>query len=164
MENCIVLSLGTNIGDKLQNLSDAIELMEKAGLEIISSSSIYQTKAWGFDSKYDFLNQIIKTTTEQKPEDLLILLKSIEHELGRNLKNSANYEDRIIDIDILFFNDTIIQTKELQIPHSKLHLRNFILDPLIELDSNLIHPLLKKTVKELRIESMDKHNSILFLP
>jgi len=137
------LSLGTNQGNKIYNLQNAINLIADKVGAIQKISSVYKTASWGFDSD-DFLNACLKVTTHYQPEKLMSILLNIESELGRKRKETSEYIDRNIDIDILLFDDEIIFSKTLIVPHSKMLERKFVLVPLVEIASNIIHPIEKK--------------------
>jgi 2-amino-4-hydroxy-6-hydroxymethyldihydropteridine diphosphokinase len=139
------LSLGTNQGNKLQNLQNAIDhIADKVGA-ILSISSVYKTASWGFDSN-DFYNICIKVTTYHPPEKLMQILLNIESDLGRERKNAAGYADRNIDIDMLLFDDEIIFSKTLIVPHSKMLARKFVMVPLSEIAGSIIHPIEKQKI------------------
>jgi len=139
------LSLGTNQGNRLNNLQKAIELIaDKAGA-VLSISSIYNTTSWGFDSN-NFYNICLKISTYHPPEKLMQILLDIENTLGRERNNSDGYADRNIDIDILLFDDEIIFSKTLIVPHSKMLERKFVLVPLAEIASSVIHPITKHKI------------------
>ncbi|SDR67402.1 2-amino-4-hydroxy-6-hydroxymethyldihydropteridinediphosphokinase [Polaribacter sp. KT25b] len=137
------LSLGTNQGNKLENLQNAINLIADKVGDIQKVSSIYKTASWGFDSE-DFFNICLKVTTYHPPEKLISILLNIETELGRKRKESKEYSDRNIDIDILLFDDEIIFSKTLTVPHPKMLERKFVLVPLTEIAGNTFHPIEKK--------------------
>lgn len=137
------LSLGTNQANKLENLQNAIDLIaDKAGA-IIKISSVYKTASWGFDSD-DFYNICVQVSTYHPPEKLMQILLNIETDLGRKRKKSSEYLDRNIDIDILLFDDEIIFSKTLIVPHPKMLERKFVLVPLVEIAGNSFHPIEKK--------------------
>jgi len=139
------LSLGTNKGNRLKNLQNAVNLIViKVGL-ISRISSVYKTASWGFKG-HDFLNICLQLTTSLQPEVLLDKLLIIEQELGRIRNDSKSYEDRIIDIDILLFEDEIIFSKTLIVPHKDMLNRKFVMVPLAEIAPNLRHPITKKTI------------------
>jgi 2-amino-4-hydroxy-6-hydroxymethyldihydropteridine diphosphokinase len=139
------LSLGTNQGNKLENLQAAIDsIAERAG-DILKISSVYKTASWGFDSE-DFLNICIKVSTTYSPESLITTLLQIETDLGRTRKTSTDYADRNIDIDILLYEQEIIISKNLMIPHSKMLERKFVMIPLVEIANSVIHPTEKKSL------------------
>ncbi len=137
------LSLGTNQGNKLENLQKAIDLIDDSVGGIQKISSVYQTPSWGFDGK-NFFNICIKVSTYQQPEVLLSSLLEIEQELGRLRSSEKGYQNRKIDIDILLFDDEIIFSKLLIVPHPKMLDRKFVLIPLAEIAPNELHPI-KKT-------------------
>ena len=139
------LSLGTNQGNKLENLQNAIDLIADKVGAVLSISSVYKTASWGFDSN-DFYNICIKVTTYHPPEKLMQILLNIESILGRERKNSAGYADRNIDIDILLFDDEIIFSKTLIVPHSKMLARKFVMIPLSEIAGSVIHPIEKQKI------------------
>ncbi|GBU06766.1 2-amino-4-hydroxy-6-hydroxymethyldihydropteridine diphosphokinase [Bacteroidales bacterium] len=145
----VYLSLGSNMGDKKQCLLDCTKELERLAGKITAYSSMVQTSPWGYISENTFLNQAIALSTKLNPQELLKTTQSIEKSLGRVQKNKNTYQDRTIDIDILFFDDLIIESQELSIPHPLLHLRDFVLEPLCEIAANKIHPKLKKNIKEL---------------
>lgn len=143
----IYILLGTNLGDKFSNLSNAIQKLSSFSLLITRKSSIYKTAAWGNTNQDDFLNQVLEIKTNIDPQELLKICLSIEKEIGR-IRNEK-WEARIIDIDILFYNEITFTNKDLNIPHAFLHKRGFTLQPMAELNPNLMHPVLKKTIREL---------------
>ena len=137
------LSLGTNQGNKLENLQKAIDLIDENVGGIQKISSVYQTPSWGFEGE-NFFNICIKVSTYQQPEVLLSSLLEIEQELGRLRSSEKGYQNRKIDIDILLFDDEIIFSKLLIVPHPKMLDRKFVLIPLAEIAPNELHPI-KKT-------------------
>lgn len=143
----IYILLGTNLGNKLSNLSNAIEKLRSFSLFINRTSSIYKTAAWGNTNQDSFLNQVLEIETNIDPQELLKICLSIEKVMGR-IRNEK-WEARIIDIDILFYNDLTLTNKALIIPHEFMHKRRFTLKPMAELKPNLMHPVLKKTIREL---------------
>lgn len=137
------LSLGTNQGNKLGNLQNAINMIaEKIGA-ILNISSVYKTASWGFDSN-DFYNICLKVSTYHPPEKLMRILLDIESNLGRKRNDKKGYSDRNIDIDILLFDDEIIFSKTLIVPHAKMLERMFVLVPLVEIAATVIHPIKKQ--------------------
>lgn len=137
------LSLGTNQGNKLKNLQNAVNLVAKKVGAVLKVSSVYTSASWGFDGN-DFYNICIKVATNQNPETLILSLLAIEKELGRVRTDSEEYSDRLIDIDILLFEDEIIFSKNLVVPHPRMLSRNFALIPLVEIAKNVVHPVEKK--------------------
>jgi len=137
------LSLGTNQGNKLENLQNAIDMIaEKIGA-ILNISSVYKTASWGFDSN-NFYNICLKVSTYHPPEKLMRILLDIESNLGRKRNDKKGYSDRNIDIDILLFDDEIIFSKTLTVPHAKMLDRKFVLIPLVEIAATVIHPIEKQ--------------------
>jgi deoxyguanosine kinase len=139
------LSLGTNQGNKLENLQNALHLIADKVGTIQKISSIYKTASWGFNGD-NFNNICIKVATYQSPETVLSTILSIEKELGRERTNQEGYQNRNIDIDILLFEDDIILSKNLIVPHSKMLERKFVMVPLAEIAPNALHPIEKKQV------------------
>ncbi len=148
------LLIGGNMGDKVHNLEKAVKLIEQRCGHIEIKSSLYQTAAWGEIPQPDYLNQVILIKTDQKPLNLLQSLLQIEKDMGRS--RDLRYGPRTIDIDILFYEDEIIQTTELQVPHPKIAERRFVLVPLKEIAPKLKHPQTKKTVDEMLMECGDQ--------
>ncbi len=141
--------LGGNLGDVQQHFKDALTAIESVA-QIVNLSSIVESEPWGFESENLFLNQVIKIETSLSPLDLLQFNKKIELYLGREKANdTTSYSSRPIDIDILYYNDVVIESEQLQIPHPRLHLRNFTLVPLVEIAPDYIHPVLLKSNQEL---------------
>lgn len=137
------LSLGSNQGNKLENLQKTINLIADRIGAVKQIASIYKTASWGYDGE-DFYNTCIRVSTYLQPEKLMQSLLNIEEEIGRVREDSDQYTDRKIDIDILLFDDEIIFSKELRIPHPKMLERKFVLVPLVEIGKNVIHPVNKK--------------------
>lgn len=144
-----VLGLGTNIGSKNQNIKTAIRFLEIANIKIVKQAKLYQTPPWGFNAKEDFFNTVVCVETELNPIQLLIEIKAIELKMGRPSKVSAMYESRIIDIDIIDFENKVYQYHDLIIPHPYMHKRNFVLLPLRDVKPNYRHPILNKNIEQL---------------
>ena len=151
----VFILLGTNLGFRKENLSRSIVEIEKISNSTLRTSFIYKAEAWGYESDHYFLNQCVSFYTDLKALELLIQLKNVEEKLGRLEKKSTSYEDRIIDIDILFYGNKIVNMEELIIPHPRLAERKFALLPLAELDPELIHPVFKKSITMLLEECLD---------
>lgn len=151
--NKIFLITGGNVGDRKKNLETAAALIEKRVGKIIIQSKIYETEAWGITYQPSFYNQILVIESQFPARKALNEILKIEAEMGRKrtVKNAA----RIIDIDILFFNDEIVNEENLLIPHPEIPNRRFVLMPLNEIAPDMLHPGLKKTMKELLAESKD---------
>lgn len=130
----VYLSLGSNLGDKEQNLASAVSEIARRIGDITDQSAFLETEPWGFDSKNTFLNAAVRVETELSPYELLNATQQIERDLGRKQKSEkGQYHDRIIDIDILLYDDLHIQTPELTIPHPLMQQRDFVLIPLKEI-------------------------------
>ncbi len=145
----VYLSLGTNIGDKKRNMTMASGLLAERVGEILALSDLYETNPWGFESENSFLNAALIIETSLDPFELLDMTKAIEIEMGRTEKSNGVYKDRIIDIDILMYEDLILNKEELTLPHPFMHERSFVIGPLAEIAATLQHPVLKKTIGEL---------------
>lgn len=142
----VFLALGSNLGEKRKNLKNARKEIEKVAM-IHKCSAIYETEPFGVVDQPLFYNQVIKITTTLSPETLLERCKSIEKSMGRT--PTVRNGPRIIDVDILFYGNTVINTSELSIPHSGIEIRAFVLIPLAEIAPSFMHPVLHKTVEEL---------------
>jgi len=153
--NQAVLLLGCNIGDRENYLVQAINALKKEVGTITDFSSIYESEPWGFHCETSFLNQVVIAETTISPDQLLVQIQGVERELGR-VRSKEGYESRTMDIDILFYNDLILDTENLKIPHPEIPNRRFALLPLAEILSFKMHPILKKTIKKLLIECDDK--------
>ncbi|HEY0031095.1 MAG TPA: 2-amino-4-hydroxy-6-hydroxymethyldihydropteridine diphosphokinase [Bacteroidia bacterium] len=152
--NRAYLLLGGNIGDKEQNLQKAGDLISQRAGPVLEESSIFVTKAWGKEDQPDFYNKAISIETALPATALLTVLLNIESELGRT-RTGDKWQERIIDIDILLYNQEIIDLPELKIPHPYLQDRKFVLAPLFQIAPELVHPVLKKSVEELLNECKD---------
>ena len=150
----VFLSLGSNEGDRTLWFEKAIALISARCGTIVGRSAIYETAAWGITTQPDFLNMVVHMQTDLSPRDLLTTILEIETTLGRH--RTIKWGPRIIDIDILLYNDVILDTPELVIPHPFLHERRFTLAPLAELAPNYMHPTLHKTISRLLAECPDK--------
>ena len=150
MTHLVYLSLGTNLGNKEENLRTAMTLIEEQVGTITSQSALYASAPWGFDSENTFLNNAISVETSLTPEELLSTTQRIEHTLGRTHKSvDGQYNDRLIDIDILLYDDVVMHTPSLILPHPLMHRRLFVLEPLSEIAPTMIHPLLQKEIATL---------------
>ena len=158
MENLVTyqawICLGTNLGDRLSNLETARERIKGSCGKIIAESGIYESRSWGYESENEFYNQCIALNTRLDPLSLLQDLQLIEKEFGREKKNSG-YEDRSLDLDILFYDDRIIEHSDLVIPHPHIAERMFVLRPLSEISPRKIHPVSGLTVEEMMTRCKD---------
>ena len=159
--NRAYLILGGNKGDVLYNLKEAVRLIEESVGRVLKSSSIYKTSAWGNTNQPDFFNQVILIETKLQPVDLLRSLISIEESLGR-VRNEEKWVQRTMDIDILFYNDEVIDTIDLKVPHPYIQDRRFVLIPLNEIAQGLIHPLYNKSIKQLLNDCPDALNVFIY--
>ena len=151
----IIISLGSNIGNRIGFIYKALALIEDHPITIRELSNVYETPSWGFESTH-FYNACAILKTSLKPNALLKILLDVEDKLGRKRNSERGYQDRIIDLDLLFYKNEIIYSKDLKIPHPKLHLRNFILKPLLDIAPKFKHPVLRKTITELNYHQLDK--------
>lgn len=145
----LYLGLGSNLGDRKKNITDATMICGSLIGTLENLSSLYETEPWGFSSPNLFMNAVICIETDKDPELCLAMIKAIEREMGRVCLQKERYEDRIIDIDILFYGNQIVRTETLSIPHPHIEKRKFVLEPLAEIAPELIHPLTEMTVREM---------------
>ena len=160
-ENEVVISLGTNLGDKLKNLKNALSNIEGFG-RILNKSRILSSNPWGYDSENEFLNMGLVIKTSLEPMQLLKKLKSIEKQMGRGPKMGQSYQDRIIDLDILIYTGIIIDYEELSIPHPKIKERKFSLLILKDLFENEFIPDLNDFPDKMLLKCVDESNVVLF--
>ena len=148
MAHIAYIGIGSNLGDKVYQCEKAIsDILRADQSKLLAKSSLFKTKPIGYTSQDWFVNSVIKIETDLKPLDLLRLLKDIESRLGR--EKTFRWGPRVIDLDILLFDEEEIEMEGLQIPHPRLQERQFVLIPLAEIDPEVIHPVLKKTIREL---------------
>jgi 2-amino-4-hydroxy-6-hydroxymethyldihydropteridine diphosphokinase len=146
------LALGTNLGEREKNLEFARAALAPE-VKIVEESPIYETPPWGYTEQPKFLNQVVKAETNLSPEALLSYLKEIESQLGR--RQTIRYGPRVIDLDILFYDDVVLSQSGLTIPHPHLHKRAFVLVPLADLAPDMQHPILNQSVSEI-LEEVDQ--------
>jgi 2-amino-4-hydroxy-6-hydroxymethyldihydropteridine diphosphokinase len=157
MASYVFLGLGTNLGGREAWIKKALELITKSVGRITACSGIYETEPWGFVSRNNFLNMVIRVLTDMKPSDLLEKLAIIENQLGRK-RNEGKYISRTMDIDILLYGNSVIDSPDLKIPHPLIQDRRFVLVPFCDIAPELIHPVLNKTFAALLKECKDEGN------
>ena len=146
----IVLAFGSNLGDREEYILAAYRLLEEELGVLIKKSSFIETPAWGFESDNSFINSVAEFETQKTPLEALEICNKIEKELGRERNPEyKGYQNRTIDIDILFYEDIVLDTATLKIPHPLIAERDFVLTPLKEILPNLLHPILKKEIKDI---------------
>jgi 2-amino-4-hydroxy-6-hydroxymethyldihydropteridine diphosphokinase len=150
----VYLSLGSNVGDRTKNLRDAIAALRKAGINVTHISSMYETEPVDYLDQPWFVNLAVEAETELAPAALLEILRGIETQMGS--KKLITKGPRLIDMDILLYGNEVIDTPELQVPHPRLHLRRFVLEPLAELAPNVRHPISGLSVSEMLTRTPDK--------
>ena len=159
----VYLILGSNMGDRISNIQTATKfLADKSDIKILDSTTFYETEPYGKKTDKWFVNAGIKIETNLKPDELLEILQNIEQKMGRNRSAETHWGDRIIDIDIIFYDDIIYENPTLTIPHKLAHKRAFVLIPLMELDPNLKHPSFNKTISELYDEIENPEDVYLY--
>jgi 2-amino-4-hydroxy-6-hydroxymethyldihydropteridine diphosphokinase len=146
MSQMVAISLGSNLGDRPKNLQQALKKL-KGLVRIRRRSSLYETDPWGYTDQPKFLNQVIVGISQLGASDLLRRLKQIEQDMGRQA--TFQYGPRLIDLDLLYYGETILHTNELDLPHPRLHERAFVLVPLAEIAPNWVHPILKRPTRDL---------------
>lgn len=156
--NTIFLALGSNVGDKMQNINNAISLLSKKIVEV-KLAPIYETKAVGYTDQDNFMNTALLGKTRLSPLNLLNFVKQIETEVGRIKR--FRWGPREIDIDIIFYNDLCSVSDKLTIPHQLMHTRDFVLKPLLTLDKNFVHQVCNKTLEQLYLELPKNEQSVL---
>ena len=154
MKNISYISIGSNIGNRIINIEKSIVKLSSFS-KIISQSSFYETQPWGYVDDNNYINIVVKIQTNFSAYSLLSKLKNIEQDMGRKKNINSNYAARIIDLDILFFNDLVICSDILNIPHKELYNRNFVLEPLFEIASSHKCPNTNKKVSQLLIDCQD---------
>ncbi len=134
----------------------ALQLLDKSQrIKVIVCSKFYVSDSWGFESENQFVNACCIIKTSLTPGGILLALQRIEKQLGRRQKTKTSYEDRAIDLDVIFYNHLILRSKTLIIPHELMHVRNFVLEPLAEISPDWVHPVYLKSVAELLAASLD---------
>ncbi len=143
----IHLGIGSNLHDREGNCEKAIALLEDNKIKVIKRSSMIETEPWGIEEQPRFINMAVEAETDLSPEELLKTLKKIEEDIGR--EPTLRWGPRSIDLDILFYDDLILKTRELEVPHVGIAERDFVLKPLAEIAPDKVHPILKKSISDL---------------
>lgn len=153
--DAIVLSLGSNIGDRIENFATAQNLLEERGLKISQASSYFESEPVGFTDQDQFLNQVIVVETDMTPQELLATCLAVEEKMGRVrvVKNGP----RLIDIDLLFYRDEILSEETLLLPHPRIGDRRFVLEPLAEILPDALHPVMNESITEMLHNCEDDH-------
>lgn len=151
----VVLSLGSNIEPRKDHLDRAVSQIRAWSGKKLRLSNIYITEPYGYNSAHEYLNMAVELDTDLTPEEIMHRISALESEMGRH-RTDGKIEDRTIDIDLLFYGGEIIHEKDLDVPHPRLHQRNFVLTPLLDIVPDLFHPELKKPVWELYDECKDR--------
>ena len=159
----VFLSLGSNLGDRLGYVQQAASILGTTkDIKIVATSSFYETEPWQMNSPNWFVNAIVQISTSLSPEELLIVIQRIESQLGRERSEKRDYTDRTIDIDILFYDDKIMNTDKLVIPHRFFHRRACMLVPMLEIAQDFVHPLFKKSISDLYDELEEPEQVVLY--
>lgn len=145
--NIVYIAFGSNIGDRHEAVEKALEMIEQRGMRIVKKSKIYQTEPYGYIDQPEFINGAVCVETLLNAREVLVNLLDIEEEIGR--VREFKWGPRIIDLDIIFYNNDIISEEDLKVPHPDMQNRDFVLGPLMDICPELIHPLLGEKVKEL---------------
>lgn len=156
-QNQVILSLGSNVGNRLQNIQSCVSSIHNEIASVIKVSKIYETPAWGFESE-PFYNCVVLIHTTKSAQKILSQILKLEKQLGRIRTNELGYQARVIDVDIIAFNEEIIATENLEIPHQQMHKRRFVLLPMQDLNWSWTHPKFKKSIAELVLSCEDKSN------
>ena len=149
----VYLHTGSNMGDREDNLRQANGLIEQYIGKIKTASRLYETQAWGVTDQPDFINQALEVTTSQSPQEVLKNILKIEELMGR--VRTEKWASRVIDIDILMYEDAVINDKNLTIPHPHMHERNFVLVPLMEIAGEVLHPVLNLAIEDIYFDCND---------
>jgi 2-amino-4-hydroxy-6-hydroxymethyldihydropteridine diphosphokinase len=144
----IYLCIGGNLGEREANLEEAIEFIDFNFGDVIAVSSVYESEPWGMTDVPNFLNQVVHIQSELSNEELLAEIEELENFFGRE-RSTEGYVSREMDIDVLFIESEIIDTEQIKVPHPRMTERRFVLEPLTEIASDMVHPALKQSVAEL---------------
>jgi 2-amino-4-hydroxy-6-hydroxymethyldihydropteridine diphosphokinase len=143
----VYIGIGSNVGEREENCLRAIRLLEENGVRITQRSAMYETEPWGIRDQPRFINMAIAAETELSPGGLLLLLKRVEGDMGR--RPGVKWGPRLIDLDILLYNDLIVEESDLVIPHPMMHRRSFVLKPLTEIAPDKVHPGMARKIRDL---------------
>jgi 2-amino-4-hydroxy-6-hydroxymethyldihydropteridine diphosphokinase len=146
----VYIGIGSNLGNRQENCREAVRLLRENGIRVLRQSSLLETEPWGVTDQPRFINMAVEAETDLEPRPLFAVLKNIEAAMGRT--EAVRWGPRVIDLDILFYDDLVIDTAELKIPHPHLHERDFVLIPLAEIAPEKTHPRLNKSMRELSRE------------
>jgi 2-amino-4-hydroxy-6-hydroxymethyldihydropteridine diphosphokinase len=152
----VYISLGGNLGQRHRFILGALEALELRLGQLIASSQLYETPPWGFESDHSFLNAVAIFQTSHSPQEVLEVLLKTERTFGRKRIESPNYTSRTLDLDLLFYGNEVLNTKDLQLPHPRIPQRAFVLVPLAEIAADYLHPVEQKTIRELLTLCPDK--------
>ena len=155
MQRQIYLCIGGNLGEREANLEEAMEFIDFNFGDVLAVSSVYESEPWGMTEVPNFLNQVVLLQSELSNEELLREIAELEDFFGRE-RSAAGYVSREMDIDVLFIGEEIIETETMRVPHPRMHERRFVLEPLAEIASDVVHPEIKKSVGELLASCPDK--------
>lgn len=160
----IFIGLGSNVGERMNNLTEGIRLLQANGVNLVNASSVYETPAWGLTNQSSFLNAVIEVSFSGKPSELLDTLFQIEHALGRT--REIKWGPRTLDLDILCFETIVCNTPELTLPHPYLQERSFVLAPWMEIAPDFLIPGINQSPVELwaNLSSQDSHSIEIFSP
>lgn len=159
----VFLSIGSNLGDRLSNIQQAVATLSMSDrINIVKTSSFYETEPWGNKNQEWFINAAVAIDTDYSPYELLEYCQNIEAQLGRVRKENEKWSQRAIDIDILMYDDLVISSENLIVPHPFMHHRAFVLVPMLEVKSDLVHPVFKKTISELYDELSNPEDVYLY--
>ena len=154
----VYLSMGSNMGDRMENLRFGINELKKE-LNPVAISSIYETEPWGYSDDTPYLNLVARFNTRLNVHELMEFTQNIEKSAGRIIRKNllkSDYQARTLDIDLLFYDRKVIRERNVEIPHPRLHLRNFVLIPFAEINGSFVHPVFNKTINDLNRQSSDK--------
>ncbi|MCB0640504.1 MAG: 2-amino-4-hydroxy-6-hydroxymethyldihydropteridine diphosphokinase [Phaeodactylibacter sp.] len=156
----IYIGLGSNLQDRIGQLARAVKAIETQIGPVLERSSIYESEAWGLEAQDNFMNAAIEVRSALDPRAILDRLLAIELQMGRRRKEK--WGPRLIDLDLLFYQDRIIQEADLVVPHPQLHLRNFVLIPMLEIAPDWVHPIYQRSIEELYWQAPDAGEVYIF--